>query len=81
MSNTKVNESRYENGRCKRMTKKELFEFLEWAFDQTDNNMCNYSNPMIADMYYNATGKYISASTVRRNRDCWRRINGNFVKI
>ena len=77
-----VTQNKYTtNGRCKRLTKKELFEFLDWAFAQTDDNMSTYSNPVIADMYYNDTGKRISVSCVRSNRDCWRRVNGEFVKI
>ena len=63
-----------------RLTKKELFEFLEWAFAQTDDNMSTYSNPKIAAMYLKDTGKYISTSCVRNNRDCWVKVNGQFIK-
>lgn len=63
-----------------RLTRKELFEFLDWAFAQTDENMSTYSNPKIAAMYLKDTGKYISTSCVRNNRDCWVKVNGKYVK-
>ena len=63
-----------------RTTRKELFEFLDWAFAQTDDNMSTYSNPKIAAMYLKDTGKYISTTCVRNNRDCWVKVNGKYVK-
>ena len=65
----------------KRMTKSELMDFLEWAFNQTDDEMCNYSNPRIAEMYMRDTGRYISVSTVRLNRDCWVKVDGKIIKM
>ena len=64
----------------KRMTKQELHDFIRWAFTQTDENMCNYSNAKIANMYLNETGKYISKETVRCNRDCWYMKDGKIYK-
>ena len=64
----------------KRMTNKQLMEFVEWAFEQTDDNMCNYSNPKIAELYMRDTGRYISVSTVRLHRDAWVKIDGKLVK-
>ena len=63
-----------------RTTRKELFAFLDWAFAQTDDNMSTYSNPKIAAMYLKDTGKYISTTCVRNNRDCWVKVNGKYVK-
>ena len=82
VKNTEVKNTMVDNAEVKstRLTKKGLFEFLEWAFAQTDDNMCNYSNPKIAAMYLKDTGKYISTSCVRNNRDCWLKVNGQFVK-
>ena len=79
---TEVSNTMVDNAEVKstRLTKKGLFEFLEWAFAQTDDNMCKYSNPKIAAMYLKDTGKYISVSCVRNNRDCWLKVNGQFVK-
>ena len=79
--NTQVNNA-MDAGEVKntRLTKKGLFEFLEWAFAQTDDNMCNWSNPKIAAMYLKDTGKYISVSCVRSNRNKWVKVNGEFVK-
>ena len=84
-SNTEVNNTIKSNNsdtevKSTRLTKKGLFEFLEWAFAQTDDNMCNYSNPKIAAMYLKDTGKYISTSCVRSNRNKWVKVNGQFVK-
>ena len=64
----------------KRMTKQELHDFIRWAFAQTDENMCKYSNAHIANMYMNDTGKYICRETVRRNRDCWYMKDGKIFK-
>ena len=77
MSNTMNNTTEVKSTRT---TRKELFEFLEWAFAQTDDNMSTYSNPKIAAMYLKDTGKYISTSCVRNNRDCWVKVNGKYVK-
>ena len=74
------NESFNEQKR-KRITKKELYEFLDWAFNHTDDKMNTITNIMIATMYVKETGRYISLSTVRSNRDCWRNINGGYVKV
>ena len=85
-TNTEVNSTIKSNNsdnaevKSTRLTKKGLFEFLEWAFAQTDDNMCNYSNPKIAAMYLKDTGKYISTSCVRSNRNKWVKVNGQFVK-
>ena len=76
----KNNMKDFEEVKQTRITKKGLYEFLEWAFAQTDDNMCKYSNPKIAAMYLKDTGKYISTSCVRNNRDCWLKVNGQFVK-
>ena len=82
VKNTGVSNTMVDNAEVKstRLTKKGLFEFLEWAFAQTDDNMCNYSNPKIAAMYLKDTGKYISTSCVRSNRNKWVKVNGQFVK-
>ena len=64
----------------KRITKQELHDFIRWAFAQTDDNLCTYSNAKIANMYMNDTGKYINRETVRRNRDCWYMKNGKIYK-
>ena len=40
-----------------RTTRKELFEFLEWAFAQTDDNMSTYSNPKIAAIIIRLRGR------------------------
>ena len=82
VKNTEVNNTMVEVEEVKstRLTKKGLFEFLEWAFAQTDDNMCKYSNPKIAAMYLKDTGKYISTSCVRSNRNKWVKVNGQFVK-
>ena len=67
--------------RCRRITKKEVMEFLEWAFAQTDDNMSSYSNPMIANMYFRDTGKSISVGAVRLNRDSWVKVDGRIVRL
>ena len=66
--------------RCKRITKKEVMAFVEWAFNQTDDNMELYSNPKIAEMYMRDTGKYISPDTVRYNRERWLKVDGRIVR-
>ena len=75
------NNTRETRTRCKRITKKEIMDFIEWAFNQTDDNMSSYSNSMIAQLYTRDTGKYISSSTVRYNRDAWVKLDGKIVKL
>ena len=64
-----------------RITKRELMDFIEWAFNQTDDNMSSYSNPKIAELYMRDTGRYISVSTVRLNRDAWVKLDGKIALL
>ena len=74
---------KYENGKCKRITKKKLMAFLEWMFDTFGNGDTSaFSAQMLSNLYLEETGNYISNATIRNNKSAWIKNNkGEIVKI
>ena len=74
---------RFENGKCKRITKKDLMKFIEWMFENFKNgDTGDFSAQMLSNMYLQETGNYISNATVRNNRGLWTKNNkGELIKI
>ena len=78
-----VEMEKYENGKCKRITKKDLMKFIEWMFENfKDGDTCDFSAQMLSNMYLQETGNYISNATVRNNKGAWMKNNkGELIKI
>ena len=74
---------RFENGKCKRITKRDLMKFIEWMFENFKNgDTGDFSAQMLSNMYLQETGNYISNATVRNNRGLWTKNNkGELIKI
>ena len=74
---------RFENGKCKRITKKDLMTFLEWMFDTFGNGDTSaFSAQMLSNLYLQETGNYISNATIRNNKGAWiKNSKGEIVKI
>ena len=74
---------RFENGKCKRITKKDLMRFLEWMFDTFGNGDTSaFSAQMLSNLYLQDTGNYISSATIRNNKSAWiKNSKGEIVKI
>ena len=74
---------KYENGKCKRITKKELMAFLEWMFDTFGNGDTSaFSAQMLSNLYLEETGNYISNATISNNKSAWiKNSKGEIVKI
>lgn len=58
-----------------RIKKTELHEFIRWLVDKYNgedgDKIKGFSCPKIANLYYQETNKYITKSTVLKNRDGW----------
>lgn len=74
---------KYNDGKCRRITKKELMAFVEWMFEKFDNGDCShFSAQMLSNLYMQETGKYVSNATIRNNKNVWtKNMNGQLVKI
>ena len=74
---------KYENGKCKRITKRDLMKFIEWMFENFKNgDTGDFSAQMLSNLYFQETGNYISNATVRNNRGLWTKNNkGELIKI
>ena len=74
---------RFENGKCKRITKKDLMKFIEWMFDTFGNGDTSaFSAQMLSNLYLQETGNYISNATIRNNKGAWiKNSKGEIVKI
>jgi hypothetical protein len=65
-----------------RITKQELHDFVRWSFKHVnDEGWSEMSSLKIANLYFQETGKYISRSTVNRNRYNWVMKNGDIVRV
>ena len=65
-----------------RITKQELHDFVRWMFKHIDDaGWSELSGLKISNLYMQETGKYISRSTVNRNRDNWFLKDGKIVRV
>ena len=78
-----VDFDKMNSGKCNRITKKDLIEYIKWTFEKFDNgNIDGYSCQAVSNMYLQETGNYISNATIRNNKGIWtKNIKGELVKI
>ena len=68
-----------------RMTKAELHDFVRWyisVVNQPDGDeIRKLSDIKIQNLYWQQTGKYVSRTTINRNRKCWFLKDGQIIRV
>ena len=77
-----IDYDKLNNGKCNRITNKDLIEYIKWTFEKFENgNFDGFSCQAISNMYLQETGKYISNATIRNNKGLWiKNIKGEFIR-